>query len=441
MTPTVNIFLDGRYNLKSEGDRSPLKVRVTVSNRSNRSWGLNKYYTLSEYNKLLRNKKRAPWKDDWNEIEGWIKKGERVIERMMPFFSYDQFKEQFFNAKTFDVVTEKTSLLFIRDFVCAKYLKNNNLPMSVKIRDSVASILKFTNTSDLPMRAITPELCQRYEDYMYNKSRTKTRNGAGINMRHIRILFNESIKNRFIPQEWYPFRRESGEQSFFENSYTIPSEQKVKVYLKEEEFLKFAKAEKFRSPILEERHAAFMISFYCNGANAADFLRFKFRDIQGDFIVFYREKIKNATKSNQKPIKIYLSAELMELIHKIGNPNKPGSYIFKCYTDDMSEEQKYKARCRFNRLVSKSLKKITKDLNLEKNISIGKARHTLTNILKKHQVDREFVKDILGHTSIVTADNYYDQFEDDQHTSIFNNIVSVKKIDQRLKKLALDAGD
>jgi integrase len=394
---------------------------------------LNKYYTLGEYNKLLRNKKRTPWKDEWNVIEGWVKKGERIVERMMPFFSYEQFKEQFFNTKTFDVVTEKTSLIFIRDFVRQKYLKNNNLPMSVKISDSVASLLKFTGTSDLPMRAITSELCQRYEDYMYKKSRTKTRNGAGINMRHIRILFNEGIRNRFIPQEWYPFRRESGELSCFERPYTIPNEQKVKVYFKEDEFLKFAKAEKFTSPVLEERHAAFMISFYCNGANAADFLRFKFGDIHGDFIVFYREKIKNASKSNKKPIKIYLSADLKNLIHKIGNPQQPNNYIFKCYTDDMSEEEKYKARCRFNRVVSKSLKKITKDLNLEKNISIGKARHTLTNILKKHQVNREFVKDILGHTSIVTADNYYGQFEDEQHTSIFDNIVSLQKIGQRLE--------
>ncbi len=437
MHPTVNIYLDTRTQLKSEGNRHPLKIRVTISNRSNRSWGLNRYYSRVEFDKLINNKRRGSHKDEWNAIESLIKKGTNIIDSMMPFFSYDQFKEQFFNNKSFDLVSDKSSLNHLKEFVCRKYLKNNNLPMSIKIQDSVASLLKFTKTENLPMRSITPEFCQRYEDYMFEKSKTKTRNGAGINMRHIRILFNEGIKNRCIPKEWYPFKRESGEASEYETPYTIPNEQKVKVYLKEAEFVKFASAEKFSSSLLEERHAAFMLSFYCNGANAADFLRFKYKDIQGDFIVFYREKIKNATKSNKKPIKIYLSNELKKLIDKIGNPNKRENYIFKCYTDEMSEGEKYKARCRFNRIVSKSLKQITKDLNLEKNISIGKARHTLTNILKKNQVDREFVKDILGHTSIVTADNYYDQFEDDQHTSIFNNIVSVQKINQRLKKASL----
>lgn len=432
MNPTVNIYLDTRSTVKTEGNRNPLKIRVTVSNRSNRSWGLNKYYTLEEYKKLIKNKKRDPWKDQWNEIESSIKRGEKLIDRILPFFSYDQFKEQFFNDKTFEIIADKSSLNYIKDLVCKKYLKNNNIPMSVKIKDSVASILKFSETENVPMRSITPEFCQKYEDYMYEKSKTKTRNGAGINMRHIRILFNEAVKGHLIPREWYPFKRESGEASEFENPYVIPNEAKVKVYLKEDEFVKFAEAKNFRSPLQEVAHAAFLISFYCNGSNAADFLRFKFRDIQGEFIIFYREKIKNATKANRKPIKIYLCAELRQLIKKYGNPPLPDNYIFKCYTDEMTDEEKYDARCKFNRSASRAIKSITDDLNISKKTSIGKARHALTNIFKKNKVDREFVKDILGHTSIVTADNYYDQFEEDQHTSIFNTIVAVDKIKERL---------
>ena len=98
----------------------------------------------------------------------------------------------------------------------------------------------------------------------------------------------------------------------------------------------------------------------------------------------------------------------------------------------MTPMQRYEARKRFNRLASNSVQSIVEGLAIDKRITLGKARHTLTNILKKHKVDREFVKDILGHTSIVTADNYYDQFEDDQHSAIFNSIVSVQKMKERI---------
>jgi integrase/recombinase XerD len=432
MHPTANIYLDTRTVVKKEGNRNPLKIRITLHNKSNRSWGIGKFFTPKEFDKLLNNKRRDPYKDQWNEIESLLKHSEELIERMMPFFSYDDFKEQFFNNKSFDIISDKTSLIYIRDVIVNRYLKNNNLPMSVKIKDSVASILKFTKTENLPMRSITPEFCQHYEDYMYEKSKTKTRNGAGINMRHVRILFNEGIKMRIIPMEWYPFKRESGERSEFEHPYVIPNEQKIKTFLKEDEFVKFAVTKEFQSVNHELAHAAFLIAFHCNGANAADFLRFKFRDIQGDFIVFYREKIKNASKANRKPIKIYLSKELMSLIKNYGNPPLPENYIFKCYRDEMTEVERYLARMKFNRIANRNLKNIMKDLDITKSISIGKARHSLANILKKNDVNREFVKDILGHTSILTTDNYFDQFEDDKHTSIFDNLISIPKMQERL---------
>ena len=118
-----------------------------------------------------------------------------------------------------------------------------------------------------------------------------------------------------------------------------------------------------------------------------------------------------------------MSQELKRLIQKYGNSPEPNNYIFKCYTDEMTEKEKYYIRTRFNRLASKSLESFdeTKDL------SIGKARHTLVNRLKKNHVDREFVKDILGHTSIITTDNYYDQFEDDVHREIARKYMSVSQ--------------
>ncbi len=431
MKPSVTIILDTRSSLQN-GKKYPLKLRIGLSRNDSRKFSLGLSFSKTEFEKLLKFRMKDPHKDVWNKIDASVKKAEHVVEGLMPYFNFKAFRERFYDTKSFQIVSDKTSLLAVREIVMRKYIDDGNYPMSVKISDSVASILKFAKKDNIPMRSITPQFCRKYEEYMFGKSKTKTRNGAGINLRHIRILFNNAISKKLIPKEWYPFKRESGESSEFENPYVIPNEAKVKTYLKEDEFVKFAEANNFASVKQEEAHAAFLISFFCNGANAADFLRFKFRDIQGDFIIFYREKIKNTFKSNLRPIKVFLSPELKNLMKKYGNEPLPENYVFRCYTDEMSDEERYLARLKFNRSASKCLRLITKRLNIKKNISIGKARHSLANLLKRNGVDREFVKDIFGHTSILTTDNYYDQFEEDQHTSIFNNIVAVDKIKMRL---------
>ncbi|HTF20980.1 MAG TPA: phage integrase SAM-like domain-containing protein [Chryseolinea sp.] len=442
MKPTVTLFLDTRTVLKTNKHR--LKLRVGLSRNENRLYNLDFSFAKTEYQKLLKHQMKEPYKDTWNKIDVEVKRANAIIDGMMPYFSFSEFKDWFEDKKSFTVVSDKTSLMAMHNLLRAKYEKNGQLPMSVKIRDSAASILKFVNKGikaekkkdDIPMRSITPAFCRAYETYMVTKSKKQSRNGAGINMRHIRILFNEGISKRILPKEWYPFKRESGRISEFEDAYVIPNDQKVKVYLDEREMAVLSDAKTFDTERERDAHHAYFISFHCNGANAADFLRFKFRDIQGDFIIFYREKIKNATKTNRKPIKIYLSEELKKLISEVGNPPHPDSYIFKCFNDTMTMEEMYEARNRFNQAASTSLKVLLKKHGIEKNISIGKARHALANILKKNKVDREFAKDILGHTSIVTADNYYGQFEEDQHTSIFDNIVSMNKIKQRLANAA-----
>lgn len=209
-------------------------MRVTVNERQNRARGIGFDFTPEEYKKLIGNISKAPWKDIWNRIDANIKRGDRIVDELMPFFTFNEFWERYCEKKTFDVIIDKSSLKYVASKVCENYLKTNQYPMTVKINDSVKSILKYTKTENMPMRSITPKFCREYEEFMYSKSIKKTRNGAGINMRHIRILFNQAIIMNLIPRGWYPFKREAGEKSEFPGPYVIPNERKVKEYLKEE---------------------------------------------------------------------------------------------------------------------------------------------------------------------------------------------------------------
>lgn len=428
---TVSYFLDTRRANKDK--KYPLKLRVNADRTNNRSYNTGLYFTKDEFKKLNEQSRREPWKDIWIEINNLVKKAEDIVSELKPFFSYEEFKERFFEQKDFEVVVDESSLNYVLDRVCKDYLKRQQYSMTVKLRDSVKSVLKFSKTSNLPMQSITPKFCRDYEEYMVKKSKTNTRNGAGINMRHIRILFNQSIGMGLIPRNWYPFKRESGERSEFSDPYVIPNERKVKEYLKEDEVLTMFSAKSFVTEAQKKAHQAWLISYYCNGCNAADFLEFKYRDIKGEFIVFYRQKIKTASRGDSKPVKVYLTPELKDLIKKIGNPPASNNYIFDCYKQGMTPEEKYAARKQFVNRASQSLKHLADNLGIKKNLRFGNARHSLANVLRQNNVDREMLKDMFGHTSIITADNYFGEFEDDKQAEIAKKFMSKTGLSKKKK--------
>jgi integrase/recombinase XerD len=437
MKPTVSLFLDTRVERKKG---YPLTIIVRQSRNVTRIYGIGFYFKSDkDYQKLVVNQTKDPFKDTWNAIRAQLDKAERVIDKMMPFFSFEQFKEQFFHKATLDVTVDSTSLLSVLARISEKYRRNHQHEMVKKLSDSVDSIFKFVRhqekeVDNLPMGAITPKFCREYEDWMVAKSKTSTRNGAGINLRHIRILFNYAITSGIIPAEWYPFKRKHGERSAYEDAYVIPNERKRKQFLHPEEVLSLAKTYKFSTEAQRKAHFAWLVSFYCNGCNAADFLNFKYNNIQDGFIVYYRHKIKTTTRADSKPIKVVLSPELLSIIKEFGNPPDPDNYIFPVYKPGMTPDEMMDVRKKFTTGASKSMKHLAKHLGLEKNLKLSNARHSVANILRKNNVNREIVKDIFGHTSMTTLDYYYDEFDSHVLQSINKDILSLDAISNAINK-------
>lgn len=448
MKHDIQLYHDTRRPCKKGGSDNkrvsvyPLKIRVGGMGRNGGApfaMGIN--VSIDQYADMCAKRTQAKHRDLWNEIEARLNHADKIVDGMMPFFNTKVFKERFKKRSDLKVVVDKTSLQNVLNLVVKNYLASDQFPMSVAVTASVKGIMKFVNREirerrkkgedielmeDIPMRAITPEFCRQYEAWMVGKSKTQTCNGASINMRHIRILFNEAIENDILPKEWYPFKRESGTKSEFPDPYVIPSEEKVKTFLDEDETIELAEIKEFETDSDRRAYMAYFCSFYCNGCNPADYLRFKFKDIDGKYINFYREKIKNARKRRRKPVKVYLSDELREFIRRFGNKPAAENYIFPILQPGMTEHEIYWARRSFTSQATKGLKRLLAKFGFEKNVSIGKARHALANMLRKKGVSRELFKEIFGHTSIITADNYYDQFNDDVYEDLFNKQMRLK---------------
>lgn len=412
MKPSVGIFLDKR-RVRRNG-KFPLKLSVTA-NRINRSWSIGMEYSESEYARLVKYSRKEPYKDEWIEINKKLALAEKIINEMMPFFSFDEFIDRFFHKTSLAVKSERASLGFILEHMLNHYHATGQFSMKKKMSDSVQSVLKYAKADNISMRMITTSFCIGYENYMLAKSKTHTRNGAGINLRHIRILFNFGIKREFIPKEWYPF-----------NDYVIPAERKVKRPLTKSELTKVSKFRGFTSDAQKAAVIAFLASFYFNGANAADFLRFKYSNIQGDFLIFYREKIRNSRKHDMKPIKIFMSTEVKRFIKVNGSsPVSPNRYIFDVLRPEMSQDQEYEAIQKFNQRATKSLKIIQKRLGLDKSLAMKNARHTLANILKNSSINTGFIKDILGHESVATTEFYLEGLDDPIHKRIMRKATTL----------------
>lgn len=425
----------------------PVALRVARGRNDNRKFGLEFYFTKAEFQKLIAASTQEPYKDFWLALLSEQKRADDIIKEMNPFFDLRAFGERFRSVSgvSMAAVFEPSTLRHVLELAKIKYRKLKQFPMAALVEQAVSAILRYANhkrgggriakaserITNLPLRVITPEFCRDFEDWMVKKSKTNSVNGAGIYMRHIRILYNLAITKKLVPSDWYPFKRVVAESSIHEDLYTIPSERKSRDYLTPAEILSLASADCLDTEWEKRGQFAWLASFFCNGANAADILKFKYSNIEGNFIHFYREKIKSSSRVDRRLVKIFITPELRKLIQEHGNPPSPGNYIFPIYTNEMDEEEKLAARKAFLSSATKAMKVIAPKIGIQKNLRFGNARHSTGAILKNNKVSRDFIKDYYGHLSITTADNYMDSFDDDEFETIANQFTSLDALKKR----------
>ena len=120
---------------------------------------------------LKAGREKQPYKDIWDTFEAERKRAQSIIDSLMPCFSFPAFKERWDSKPTATIITDRSSLGYICEVMVNEYLSSDQLPMSEIIKQSVRSLLIFTQTDNIPLRAITPTFCREYEAYMVAKSK------------------------------------------------------------------------------------------------------------------------------------------------------------------------------------------------------------------------------------------------------------------------------
>mgnify|MGYP006294967951 CR=1 FL=1 len=412
---TTSIILDKRKankNLSSDKiEIYPVKLRVTYQ-RKFRLYNLDKYLSEDDFNAVTsKNPRKERIKDLKLEFANIEANAREKIDNLQ-MFSFDNFRDAFYTSddKQQDVYS------CINRYV--KQLKKEGRVSTASSYELTEKSLKKLK-SKLTFTDITPKFLHEYERMMLGKERSLST--IGIYLRNLRAIYNEAIRKGSVSMKYYPFGKPK------EGKYEIPSGENVKKALTLDEIAKI-----FNYPTIEGTNEdlskdLWIFSYITNGINMNDIARLKYRNIQGNKIEWIRQKTKNTTRKKQKKISAAIVPVTRNIINKWGNPGIPDNYIFNMLKPGLTPEQERAAIQRTLKRVNVHLKKMAKEIGIDKPITTYTARHSFATVLRRTGAPIEFASECLGHATVQQTQDYIDSIQDEEKMNYINKLTEFKK--------------
>lgn len=388
---TATYLLDKRRPKKT--GHYPVKITVYHEGEKKRyKTGVD--LTEAEWEKLwLPNLRDDELKQKRRKIELKKKAIEEIILNLNPF-TFSDFESFFFSEKKVKASSYLESLF---DQYIENLEKEERIGTAISYQTTLNSLIAFRGN-----KRIT-EIDQQYlRDYeMHLAMEGKSPSTAGIYLRQLRRIFNYSIEKGIISPAKYPFK-----------GYIIPTARNIKKSLNEQQLKQLLSYE----PTLEQTKRAldfWIFSYLSNGMNMADICLLKRDCVKGAFFSFFRAKTKNTKKRDLRPIKVPVLPRSADIINRWKTQDKSNPYLFPILEEGLTARQiKFRIQD-FVKMVNTEMKKVANELKIDMTIGTYVARHTHSTMLKRKGVSTEAIKENLGHSSILTTENYLGDFEDE----------------------------
>lgn len=405
-------FLDKRFKLTD----GTFKVRIRVTHER-KSIYLNTKYSFDQKtydDKIIagrnmnNNEDLLKAKKGIQEIED---KAKEVIDNL-PFFTFEDFKTRFEQkGDRSDLIT----LLNQQSETLRAAGKFSNANIYAYSSEMFKQYANFKYKSDvLNVSKITPAELTAFQDWaekkILNKDKTiakKAYSITTISMYLVRVqkILNNLLTSGELKKSLYPFGV---------NKYQIPQSINNKRPLTLDEIMLLVNYVP-KTKVEDFAKSMFMFSYLCSGMNMADVFKLKNVNINEGFITFIRQKTKG--KGKIKTLSIKIIPEIQDIInrHKVHVLNS--DYVFKVYNEDMTEEEKYKAKDVAISAINRSLKEIAKKIGLPASISTYYARHSYATILMETGAPTIYISKRLGHSDLSTTQAYLSQFSKEKEES------------------------
>jgi site-specific recombinase XerD len=413
---SFSIFLDTRR--KKKNGKYPVKLRVFIPYpRKQKLYATVFSYSEDDFDAIWNtNKPKKENKDARRKLQSIIQKAEEIAEHLSPFI-FDIFEKKLFRKKGSEI-----NVTYLYDEVIQKLFDRGQISTSSLYELSQKSIRSFTedvlhkNYDTINLYDITVSWLKDYEYYMVN-TLGRSITTVGIYLRNLRAIYNTAIEEKEIEKEFYPFGK---------RKYQIPKTNKVKKALTKDQLHILFQAKPLN--IEQEKAKDFwFFSYACNGMNMKDIALLKNKDIQKDSFVFYRAKTVQTSKTNLKPITVYLNDFALGVIEKYGVKDRSKEdYVFDILPKGHSAEELWQKVQNFTRLINQHLKKLCINNELPQDISTYWARHSFATNSIRQGASMEFISESLGHSDLNTTQKYFAGFESEEKKRFSNELMNFK---------------
>lgn len=409
---TTAIFID-KYHPKAD-KKCLLSIRVTY-NRSKKYYPTKYSMALSEYERMMGARPRKELKDILLELQSLEKKAAGIIDKLQ-FFTFSAFEKVFIQNRGLADTVE-----YAFDKNIKQLQAENRIGNAVTYQCAKNSLKSFVEATDikgkLTFSQITPMFLKKYEKWMLSEGNSPTT--VSIYLRTLRALFNIAISEGLITKEFYPFGK---------RKYELPASKNTKKALSLAEIAAIYNYSAEPGSTAERMRDYWMFIYYCNGLNVKDMCRLRYKNLQGDFLVFNRAKTEN-TKRSSPEIRVPLNNEALAIIKKYGNKAiNQEAYIFPVLQPGINATRERELIQLITRLINDHMKNIAKELKIKTNVTTYVARHSFATVLKRSGASVEFISEALGHSNLKTTQNYLASFEDDKKKEVAKALTAFKNV-------------
>ena len=239
-------------------------------------------------------------------------------------------------------------------------------------------------------------------------------NTIAMHFRALKAICNYAIEQNLLLEN--PFKK------------PIPTALRQKRAIPLDEWLNFVNFIPEKGSRMEFAHKFALLSFAMSGANMADILALKNRNVFKDRISFTRQK----TERVDANVAIPIAESTRELIVGNGgvlNPNKPNAYIFPFYRADMSEKTLKNTRSRILKKINRGIAEICESLGIE-TFTTYNIRHTYVSLMIAKGATAEQMMSLLGHKNVETTKVYFNTVTNqvlDVASNLIDNVLGRSK--------------
>lgn len=264
-------------------------------------------------------------------------------------------------------------------------------------RDTKRSFFKFYGEGkNLFFKDIDVQLLNKYEVFL--RANDGTDGGISVKMRTIRALYNDAIQEGIATRLNYPFT--AYKISKFKNAGN-------KRALNAKDIEKIKNFDTTSYPTLINSKNYFVFSYLTRGMNFYDMMMLKWKNVEGDKIVYVRRKTKGR-------FAIRITPPVKEILdyYKQKSKSNTTDYIFPILLSaDLTPMQIELRKDKVLKAYNKHLKKIAELLHIDANITSYVARHSFANNLKEIGIPTDVISEAMGHQNLTVTQAYLKELE------------------------------